>query len=327
MKRAAPVHFEMSDYAVNRLKLRPLVIFDVVLKTHSIIQAADLLNLSQPAVTKAIKELESQLNVLLFDRTSQGMQPTQAGLLLGSRVKMLLAELRYLVDDINSFQQAGVGHVVVGTLLSGSAHLLPETVVRLKKQAPNIMLTVIDGTTQALYSALQQGELDLVIGRLPSKMSGFYQVNHFQHVTLYQEQLALVVNPQHALLSLGALNLPDLMNYPWILPLRTTLMRSLITGYLNDHGLAEPENLIESVSILTNVNILLNSNAIGCVSSVVAKQLEQYGLVILLPLGDIGEPVDVGYSYRKKGNITPACQKFLDCLHQNMTNYPWPSQC
>lgn len=322
MAKSVPVHFEMNDYVVNRLKLRPLVIFDMVLKTHSVIQAAGLLNLSQPTVTKAIKELESQLNLLLFDRTSRGMQPTQAGLLLGSRVKILLAEMRYLADDINSFQQAGRGHVVVGTLLSGSAHLLPETIIQLKKQSPNIVLTVIEGTTQALYSSLQQGELDLVIGRLPSKMSGFYQVSNFQHVTLYKEQLSLVVNPQHELLALGLLELPSLIDYPWILPLRTTLMRSLITGYFNDYGLAEPENLIESVSILTNVNILLNSNAICCVSSLVAKQLEQYGLVKILPLGDIGEPIDVGYSYRKKGNLTPACQKFIHYLHQHMLSNP-----
>ncbi len=322
MAKGVPVYFEMNDYVVNRLKLRPLVIFDMVLRTHSVIQAADLLNLSQPAVTKAIKELESQLNLLLFDRTSRGMQPTQAGLLLGSRVKILLAEMRYLADDINSFQQAGRGHVVVGTLLSGSAHLLPEAIIQLKNQSPNIVVTVIEGTTQALYSSLQQGELDLVIGRLPSKMSGFYQVSNFQHVTLYKEQLSLVVNPQHELLALGLLELPGLIDYPWILPLRTTLMRSLIMGYFNDYGLAEPENLIESVSILTNVNILLNSNAICCVSSLVAKQLEQYGLVTILPLGDIGEPIDVGYSYRKKGNLTPACQKFIHCLHQNMLSNP-----
>lgn len=317
MSQTTPPHFEMNDYVVNRLKLRPLVIFDTVLKTRSIIQAADLLGLSQPAVTKAIKELESQLNLILFERTSHGMQPTQAGNLLGNRIKILLTEMRYLADDINSFQKAGKGHVVVGTLLSGSAYLLPEAIIQLKKQAPNIVVTVIDGTTQALYAALQQGELDLVIGRLPSKMSGYYQANYFEHVTLYKEQLSLVVNPNHELLRFGYLTLPDLVDYPWILPLRTTLMRAQIMGYFNDYGLAEPTNLIESVSILTNINLLLNSEAICCVSSVVANKLEQYGLVKLLNIGKIGEPIDVGYSYRKKGSLTPACQKLMTCLHAN----------
>lgn len=321
MVNASLPYFEMNDYVVNRLKLRPLVIFDTVLKTRSVVQAADLLGLSQPAVTKAIKELESQLNVLLFERTSYGMQPTQAGILLGKRVKILLAEMRYLADDLNSFQQAGRGHAVIGTLLSGSAHLLPEAIIKFKKDAPNVLLTIIDGTTQVLYPALQQGEIDIVIGRLPTKMSGFYQISHLNHITLYQEQLALIIGSHHPLLKQKGYVLSDLMDYPWILPLRSTLMRALIIEYFNDNGLAEPKDLIESVSILTNINILLNSDAICCVSNVVAQQLTQYGLVKILPLEKIGEPISVGYSYRRKGTLTPACQKFLECLHENLKDH------
>ena len=76
MSKDQPHKYSMNDYALNRLKLRPLVIFERVLQSHSIVHAAEQLHLSQPAVTKAIKELESQLQVQLFNRSKNGMQPT-----------------------------------------------------------------------------------------------------------------------------------------------------------------------------------------------------------------------------------------------------------
>lgn len=315
MSKPLPRRFKMEDYVINRLKLRPLVIFDTVLQTRSVVQAAMLLNISQPAVTKAIKELENQLDTELFKRTNKGMHPTKLGEILGERIKILLAEMRYLADDINNFQQAELGHVVVGTLLSGSAHLVPEAINALKQQAPSVRITVKNGTSEVLYPALQRGEIDLVVGRLPEKSSRFYRAGDFEHITLYQEQLCWVVGAHHPLLDRSLIALEDLLSYPLILPLKSTAMRAMIISYFNEHGLAEPTNLIESVSILTNINILTNSLAICCMSDVVAQQLEQFGLVKQLAAEQMGDSVAVGYSYRKAHYLSPAVKRFLNHIH------------
>ena len=314
MSKTQPHKYSMDDYALNRLKLRPLVIFERVLQSHSIIHAAEQLHLSQPAVTKAIKELESQLQVQLFNRSKNGMQPTEVALVLGQRVKSLFFELRYLTDEINSFHHGNLGHIVVGTLLSASAELLPKAINKLKQQHPQILITIKVGTVEELFPALLKGELDLVVGRLPKMDSKFYQIHKLEHHSLYTEKLSLVVAHQHELLQRESLCLAELMDYPWILPLGSATMRANILQYFNEHGVGEPQNLVESVSILTNVNVIAQSNFIGCMSSIVAEQMVNLNLLAKLPFHEIGEDAAVGYSKRKNEELTPACLKFIACL-------------
>ena len=316
MSKTQPHKYSMNDYALNRLKLRPLVIFERVLQSHSIIHAAEQLHLSQPAVTKAIKELESQLQVQLFNRSKNGMQPTEVALVLGQRVKSLFSELRYLTDEINSFHHGNLGHIVVGTLLSASAELLPKAIIKLKQQHPQILITIKVGTVEELFPALLKGELDLVVGRLPNMDSKFYQIQKLEHHSLYTEKLSLVVAHQHELLQRESLCLADLMDYPWILPLGSATMRANILQYFNENGVGEPQNLVESVSILTNMNVIAQSNFIGCMSSVVAEQMVSLNLLAKLPFPEIGDDIDVGYSKRKNEELTPACLKFITCLQK-----------
>jgi DNA-binding transcriptional LysR family regulator len=137
---------------LNRLKLRPLLVFDRVLRCQSIARAARELNLTQPAVTKAIRELEVQLDTELFRRSNnRGVSPTEYGLLLGERVKSVIAELRYLTDELNTFKGGISGHVVVGTQISASSSLLPRAILQLKAQAPRLLITVREGPQDYLF--------------------------------------------------------------------------------------------------------------------------------------------------------------------------------
>lgn len=308
--------FTVNDIAFNRIKLRPLVIFEHVLRTRSIVHAASQLHLSQPAVTKAIHELESMLDTTLFERSKKGVEPTAAGLLLGQRVGRVLTELRYLTDEINSFNVGSTGHVVVGTLLSGSVALLPRAVIQLKMQEPKILLSIRVGTVDELFPALIKGEIDIVVGRIPSSQSPHYQPVSLEHLALYREKLCLVVSPDHELLSERELTLTDLVGYPWILPLPSAAMRSTVIDYFNRNNIQEPRNLVESVSVLTNLNIIANSNFIGCMATTVADKFVQMGQLKRLPFEEIGDYVDVGISLRRNDQLTPSCQKLIQCLKE-----------
>ena len=93
-------------------------------------------------------------------------------------------------------------------------------------------------------------------------------------------------------------------------------MRANILQYFNENGVGEPQNLVESVSILTNMNVIAQSNFIGCMSSVVAEQMVSLNLLAKLPFPEIGDDIDVGYSKRKNEELTPACLKFITCLQE-----------
>ncbi|MDO4249035.1 MAG: LysR substrate-binding domain-containing protein [Neisseria sp.] len=307
-------NFKVKDIALNRIKLRPLIIFNQVHASGSIIHAANELHLTQPAVTKAIHELEDQLQVKLFIRKKSGVEPTEEGRFLAKRINHLLIQLRYLVDDINSFREGHVGRLAVGTLLSGSVHLLPRAVVALKKSNPDVHVTIKVGTFDELFPALSKGELDIVVGRLPKSAAEHYQFN-LQHTALFQEKLKLVVSKNHPLLKQQAVKIEDLLQYPWIVPLHGSEMRQTITHFFYERNLSFPANIIESMSMLANISILTQSQTIACMADHVADYLVSLDILKTLSI-PLEYATSVGYSIRSHREQSLVCHKFIQIMHQ-----------
>jgi DNA-binding transcriptional LysR family regulator len=306
----------MQDTLLNRLKLKPLLIFSKVLQYQSIVHAAGELNLTQSTTTKAIQELEAQLGVELFERTNRGMRPTECALLLGERVKGVLAELRYLTDEIAIYTGGGSGHVIVGTLLSASAKLLPEAILSLKQEAPNILVTVQVGTTAQLFQALAIGEIDMVVGRLPDEDSSLNRQFTLKHEVLYDEQLKIMVGSQHPLLAQATVDYTALREYPWILPPTGSALRQVITQFFRENAIAPPDDVIESVSLLTNLTIMQSSPYICFMPTMTADKFIQSGLLASLPFGEVGEQVGVGISTYSTRRLSPVGEKLITHLRR-----------
>lgn len=308
------VNIPLADVILRRLKLKPLLIFDRVLASHSIARAARELNLTQPAVTKAIQELEADLGVELFERTNRGVLPTCYATLLGDRVKAVIAELRYLTDELDAFRSGDSGHVVIGTLISASARLLPSAIARLKADRPGVLVTVREGPTDRLFPALATGELDLVVGRLPEADLPLARMYGFRHTELYSEALCAVVWSEHPLASQADIDLKELLDWPWLLPTMESPARLRAERLFADAGLPMPSNVVESLSLLTNIGLLQSMQAINLMPRAVAQHFVQLKLLTILELGDIGAFGRIGYSVREDRASTPAAARFIECL-------------
>ena len=119
-------NFRITPNALShKLKLHQLQIFERVLTRRSLSRAASDMHLTQPTVTKAIHDLEAFFGATLFERSNRGVTPTELALVLGRRVHAMMAEIRYMADDIDAVLGGASGHVVVGTLIAASAKLLP----------------------------------------------------------------------------------------------------------------------------------------------------------------------------------------------------------
>ena len=308
------VSIPLVDVMLRRIKLKPLLIFDRVLASHSIARAARELNLTQPAVTKAIQELEGDLGVELFERTNRGVVPTCYAVLLGDRVKAVIAELRYLTDELNAFRSGESGHVVVGTLISASARLLPSAIAKLKADRPGVLVTVREGPTDRLFPALATGELDLVVGRLPEADLPLARMYGFRHTELYSEGLCAVVWNDHPLAGRSGIALRELLDWPWLLPPMESPARLTAERLFGDAGLAMPANIVESLSLLTNIGLLQSMQAINLMPRAVAQHFVQLKLLAVLELGDIGPFGRIGYSVREDRASSPAAARFIECL-------------
>jgi DNA-binding transcriptional LysR family regulator len=192
--------YPLSQIGLSRnLKLSQLLVFDRVMETGSIQRAANDIGLTQPAVTKVIQELESSLEGALFERSNRGVVPTDLGRVVGRRIKSLLAEFRHMSEELDHFRFGTAGHVVVGTLIAASAHLLPIAITRMKMRAPEVLITIREGPTAQLFPSLATGELDIVVGRLPEVELPISDAFPLKHHALFDDSLAVVVGSRHAL--------------------------------------------------------------------------------------------------------------------------------
>lgn len=300
----------------RKLKFHQLQVFDRVLETGSLVRAANETGLTQPAVSKIVHELEACFEGPLFVRSNRGMQPTELGELLGHRVKSLMAELRYLTDEVNAFSAGTSGHVIVGTLISAAADLLPRTIAMLKERTPGVLVTVREATTAQLFPALASGDLDIVVGRLPERSLPVANAFALTHEILFNESLSVIGGKRHWTHLPDRVPLAELREGAWILPVPESPSRLAAERLFYDAGLALPEDVVESLSVLTNIGLMLETPRVALMPRAAATPFVESGLLRVLADTMSGSFGDVGYSLRADKSPSPACARFVACLRE-----------
>ena len=300
----------LERWIIRKFRLRHVELIAELYDCRSILKAAKRLSLTQPTVTKALKDVESTLAVKLFERSNRGLEPTPYGEIFVRHAKIVLAQLRHAAEELESLRAGYSGKVTVGTLLAASASILPDAIALLKKQRPGVAISVVVGTYDVLMPALLAGDLDMVLGRLPQEGRSRALV----YEEFYAEPICVVTRRGHPLSRKRRLTLRDLANEAWLLPLPETDLRRQIERAFVEVGVPLPRNLIESVSILTNRALLRKSDCIGVMPYHVALDDVEQGLLAILPvkLKSIESPV--GAILRAPGTLPPAASALLDCL-------------
>lgn len=307
----------LSEITLSRkLKFNQLMIFELVLESGSFVRAANTMGLTQPAITKAIYDLESFFGGPLFERSNRGVTPTEFGVMLGRRVKSLIAEARYMTEEVNAFRTGEAGHVIVGTLISASAKLLPRTIVNLRKATPGVLITVREGTTAQMFPALATGDLDIVVGRLPEQELPLAHAFPLKHEVLFDESFCAVVGKGNALADRKGLNIEELIGEEWIFPLQESPSYNAVEKFFRDAGLGLPPHHVNSLSTLTNIGLLLETEMIALMPRAAALQFVKAGLLNILEMTTTANFGQIGFSIRADKDVNPACKNFIKCLRE-----------
>ncbi len=300
----------LERWITRKFRLRHVELIAELHDCRSIIKAARRLSLTQPTVTKALRDVESTLGVKLFERSNRGLEPTAYGEIFARHAKIVLAQLRHAAEELESLRAGYSGKVTVGTLLAASASILPDAIAMLKKQRPAVAISVVVGTYDILMPSLLVGDLDMVLGRLPEEGRSRALV----YEEFYAEPICVVARRGHPLARKRRLSLRELANEPWILPLPETALRRQIERAFVEAGAPLPRNVIESVSILTNRALLRKSDCIGVMPYHVALDDVELGLLAILPVKLKSIETPVGAILRAPGKLPPAAAALLDCL-------------
>lgn len=296
---------------IRDLKLKQLLVFEEVINLGSTYKAAEALHMSQSNVVKLLHHLETLLEVPLFESHARGLTPTLYAERLAQRIKSMLGDTRALGKELYELRHGTRGHVTVGTLISASAHLLPNCIAALKHDYPAIKVSILESSNEVLFPKLVSGELDLVVGRLPEQLL----LGISSHV-LYQEQLLLVTGSRHLDLTEISIELSNLLNYLWILPLPTSPVRAKVEQFFLQHQLPLPSNYVESLSLLTNLGLLQTSKSLGFLPRAAAQPFIKAGLLITIPIEVRPSFGNIGYSLQTERLPTPATLHFIEALQK-----------
>lgn len=308
-------HTRIVDRALTRLKLRQLRLLIAVGQQGSIQNAAQDLGISQPAATKMIQDLELDFEVKLFERTNRGVVPTVFGATLIRHGKLIFAQVSNAAQELDDLNEGNSGRVVVGTLLAASPALLPAAIETLLKDRPKVAIKIVEGTNEVLMPALLSGEIDMVVGRLPSRRHRAKIVQE----KFFDERVLAIVGPQHPLTKARSVTFEQLTPFGWILPPVETTLRRQTDQYFVKQDQFVPSVAIESVSYLANRSLLRSHDFVGLMPAHVASLDIDRGLLAqvdwTVPFG----AGPVGVSHRGEQSLSPAGAAFLTALRQAAT--------
>jgi LysR family pca operon transcriptional activator len=296
-----------------RIRFRHLHSFLTIAQQRSVGAAAQALSITQPALSKTLRELEDALGARLFSRDRKGMVLTRAGETFLQHAAASLAAMREGIDSVRQSQATGRHEVRVGALPNVSASIVPNAVRQFKRTSPEIVVRVVPGDNARLLDALRLGEIDLVVGRLaqPEYMVGL----SFEH--LFSESLTAVVRRGHPLAGVKRFRLAAIGEYPCVLPSHGTTIRHEIDRFLLSKGVPQPSDLIETNSIEFGHAYVQQTDAIwftprGYLASSVA--LHSFAE---LPVAARILEGPVGVTTRSEAKLSAAVRQMIDAIRSN----------
>lgn len=304
---------EKNGLFSQRIRLRHLHTFVAVAQQGTLGRAAETLNLSQPALSKTLNELEQLTGTRLFERDRLGAQLTLVG-------EQFLTHAVKVLDALNSAGQAlnrkeGLNNDIVriGALPTAALGILPTVIGQFHKQQKDITLQVATMNNTMLLAGLKSGEIDIGIGRMsdPELMSGL----HYE--LLFLESLKLVVRPGHPLLQ-ETVTLSRVMEWPVVVSPKGTVPRQNAEALLQSQGCKMPAGCIETLSASLSRQLTVDFDYVWFVPSGAVKDDLRRGVLTALPIATQGAGEPIGILTRVDATLTPGTQTLLSAIRKSM---------
>jgi DNA-binding transcriptional LysR family regulator len=299
--------------SASHLKTRQLAFLVHLDDQRSTARAAEAAGLTQPAASKLLREVESELGVQLFQRHSRGVTPTRYGEILIRHARLALSEIGLARDEITALKSGLSGRVAIGTVLSPATNLVPTAVAQMKQRHPRIVVYVETDSSKRLVEKLLQGDLDIVVGRLLDTTRS----DELDYEPLEtDEPHSIISSTQHPLAGRKDVQLKDLIRQPWIVPPPGSLLRDKLAAMFVQHGFSPPRNSVETHSLPVITSLLQQSNMVVALPEEAVQSACKAGILTVLiqklPLS-MGA---FGLIARRHSQCSPAAQLMLKRLRE-----------
>jgi LysR family transcriptional regulator, regulator for genes of the gallate degradation pathway len=272
----------VADDSPAPLDAHKLRQFLAVVDNGHIGRAAEALGISQQAASKAVAQLEAQLEVRLLERGAFGVRPTPAGQLLAQRGRLAMAELAMAQAEIDAWRGARAGELRVGVGLGFTGQLMPAAIARFRRAHPGVHISAVVESSAMLFPMLLRGELEFVVSAPPAWVSVDPEL---RQEPLFAER--------------------DLHEYPWILSAQLTEVWQRLCRQFAAESLEPPKELLRTDSIALARELMMEDHYLCVVSrDTVARDLGARSLVALALETPI-EPRTAFLTWRRKHRPQP----------------------
>jgi DNA-binding transcriptional LysR family regulator len=302
------------EQARRRLKLRDLHILLVVALRGSMAKAAAELAISQPAVSRAIAEMERELGLRLLDRGRNGIEPTAYGRALIKRGVTIFDELTQGLQELEFLADPTIGQLRIGSSESVAAGLLPTVIDRFSRQHPGIRLNVSQTVLSTMhYRELRERNIDLLLGWIPTPFAEEDLVAE----RVLKDPSGVIVSRQSKWGRSSRPSLADLADETWILPPPDTFPGSAAANLFRESGLNMPRTPLTTLSIHLCCRLAATGRFVTLLpSSIVRFSGRDLSLKMLPVKLPPRPPVQVAIVTLKNRTLSPAAEMFIECVRE-----------
>jgi molybdate transport repressor ModE-like protein len=255
-----------DDRIGRRLKLKDLHTLQTIAEAGSMAKAAKVLALSQPAISKAIADMEHVVGSSLLERSSQGVELTESGRILVARGRVIFDEVREGLKDIEAVADPTQGDLRIGTA-DPLTVVVAETITQLFSKYPRITYQVAVSDATTTLRQLRDRELDVVLTRWNPATTP----DDLSFEVLFHSPLAILANTNHPLVKRKNLSLKDLMGEQWTLSPPDSYLGLIVAEIFRRNKLEWPRSIVTAISIHMRVNLLASGNFISVLPTTILR--------------------------------------------------------
>ncbi len=278
----------MSTPRLDQLRIRHLKFVGLLANVGSLAATAEHLSMTPSAASMMLKEIEGLFGAKLFRRQGRGMTITEQGRALMPRCQTVLGEVGAMGE---SLAHAGQPLLRIGAFPHTTATVLPQIVRSLIGGQPAWRVQIVEHSGDRLLDMLLTGDIDLLLGRLPSLASKGPSISGLAQRVLYQSSLSVVANKNHPLARRTRLTLADLLPWPWVLPSAESTTRAAVVDAFLRQGLTPPIPVVEAPSFFYSLSLLAQTDMLTCCAQSAALQSSNHTVILPVKLGLDATPV------------------------------------
>jgi DNA-binding transcriptional LysR family regulator len=302
-----------SHHLFSRLRYKHLQMLVVLGSSQNLHRASLSMNMSQPAATRMLQEIEDMFACELFERLPRGMRPTALGRELLRFAEAALSGLDRCAEDLAARQQGGYGYLSIGTIMGAAPDLVMTAVAQVKALNPQLRIRIMGDTSDQVVQLLEQGRVDIAITR----RTLVDDRGRYEFEPLGNERLIAVVHSGHPLARRRRLEWRELVrDWPWILQPETSPARMAIEQALRRLELPMPADVIECSSVYSMQQLVQLTDAVMVLSESVMRDYLKMGLVTALPVKLEAQMAPFGLLTRLGEPVSRELGVFIDLLRQ-----------